>query len=98
MRAWHWIAVIGLGLTGSLLKTLSGTNAIENVQGTLARVSRNVKRWRSGKMALRWGVTGLLEAEKKFRRLKGHRDMPQLIAAIAALVPGTKMDTARRVA
>lgn len=92
------LTVTGLGLSGWLLKTLSSTNAIENVQGTLARVSRNVKRWRSGRMALRWGVSGLLEAEKKFRRLKGHREMPQLIAAIEALVKGTKVDTARRVA
>jgi putative transposase len=68
------------------------------VQGTLARVARNVKRWRNGKMALRWGVTGLLEAEKKFRRLKGHREMPQLIAAIEALVGGAKVDRTRRVA
>lgn len=95
------LTVIGLGLSGWLLKTLSSTNAIENVQGTLARVSRNVKRWRSGKMALRWGATGLLEAEKKFRRLKGHRDMPQLIAAIEALVQkeqGASVDKTKRVA
>ena len=32
---------------------------------------RNVKRWRAGDHALRWTVTGLLEAEKKFRRVKG---------------------------
>ena len=92
------LTVIGLGVSGWLLKSLSSTNAIENVQGTLARVSRNVKRWRSGKMALRWGVTGLFEAEKKFRRLKGHRDMPQLIAALEALVEGARVDKGRRVA
>ena len=92
------LTVIGLGLSGGLLRTMSSTNAIENVQGTLARVSRNVKRWRGGTMALRWGVTGLLEAEKKFRRVRGHSDMPILIAAIEALVEGTTLDRKKRVA
>lgn len=92
------LTVIGLGVSGWLLKTLSSTNPIENVQGTLARVSRNVKRWRGGAMALRWGVTGLLEAEKRFRRVKGHRDLPQLIAALDALVEGGKLDKRTRVA
>ena len=65
------VTVLRLGAAGWLLKTLSTTNPIENVQGTLAKVSRNVKRWRDGAMALRWGVTGLLAAEAKFRRIKG---------------------------
>ncbi len=34
---------------------------------------RNVKRWHGGDQALRWTATGLLEAEKKFRRVKGYR-------------------------
>jgi hypothetical protein len=34
-------------------------------------VARNVKRWREGDQPLRWTATGLLEAEKKFRRIKG---------------------------
>ncbi len=92
------LTVIRLGVSGWLLKTISSTNPIENVQGTLAQVSRNVKRWRGGSMALRWGVTGLIEAEKKFRRVKGHRDMPQLIAAIDALVEGARLDKKNRVA
>jgi putative transposase len=35
-------------------------------------------------MALRWAVTGLMEAEKRFRRVKGHREMPQLLAALSS--------------
>jgi len=31
-------------------------------------VAWNVKRWPAGDHALRWTATGLLEAEKKFRR------------------------------
>jgi len=92
------VTLLGLGSSGWLLKILSTTNAIENVQGTLARVSRNVKRWRDGEMALRWGVTGLLQAQKKFRRLKGHRDLPQLLAALDALLGTATLDTKVQVA
>ena len=39
-------------------------------------------RWRGGQMMLRWVAAGVLEAAKGFRRLKGHADMPQLVAAL----------------
>jgi hypothetical protein len=34
-------------------------------------------------MALRWTVAGMLEAAKGFRRLKAHRHLPALKAALA---------------
>jgi hypothetical protein len=34
-----------------------------------------VKRWKNGKMVQRWVAAGLLEAESRFRRIKGYRDM-----------------------
>ncbi len=92
------VTVLRLGATGWLLKTLSTTNPIENVQGTLAKVSRNVKRWRDGTMALRWGVTGLLVAEAKFRRIKGHRHLPQFLAALDALAGAPDLDKETKVA
>ena len=50
---------------------------------------RNVKRWRSGEMRLRWTAAGMLEAERQFRRLRGHREMPMLVAALAREVQPT---------
>ena len=47
-------------------------------------VKRNVKRWRGGTMVLRWVAAGVLEAAKGFRRVKGCRDMPVLVAALRA--------------
>jgi hypothetical protein len=41
-------------------------------------VTRKVKRWHSGDQALRWTATGLLEAERKFRRVKGYRELEDL--------------------
>ena len=83
---------------GTLLRTLCTTNPIENLQGTLKKIARNVKRWRGGSMALRWAVTGLMEAEKKFRRVRGYRELPKLIAAIEAKVNEGSLDNKRRVA
>jgi hypothetical protein len=36
-------------------------------------------------MALRWVASGALEASRGFRRLKGYRDIPKLVAALRAL-------------
>jgi transposase-like protein len=76
------LTLLTLGITGALVRTLSTTNPIENLQGTLKRVSRNVTRWRSGRMALRWAVTGLLEAQKTFRRLKGYRELAAFVRTL----------------
>ena len=48
------------------------------------RVCRNVKHWRDAAMALRWTGAAMLEATKGFRRLKAHRQLPILKAALAA--------------
>ncbi len=54
--------------------------------------SRRVKNWQHGEMALRWTAAGMLAAESQFRRVKGHRQLPQLLAALEAATadePGT---------
>ena len=35
-------------------------------------------------MVLRWVAAGVLEAVKGFWRVKGHKEMPQLVAALRA--------------
>jgi transposase-like protein len=71
-----------LGIRGALWKTLRSTNPIENLNSGIARFTRNVKRWRNGSMILRWVGSAVLEAERKFRRIRGYKQMPQLIAAL----------------
>ena len=46
------------------------------------RTQRNVKRWSSGEMALRWTAAGMLEAEGQFRRVIGYRDLAKLAVAV----------------
>jgi transposase-like protein len=67
-----------------LRRSLACTNIIENMNGTIRRVCRNVKRWQDAKMALRWTGAAMLEAAKGFRRLKAHRQLPILRSALAA--------------
>ncbi|MGH7418126.1 MAG: IS256 family transposase, partial [Candidatus Rokuibacteriota bacterium] len=92
------LTLTALGVQGALFRTLCSTNPIENLQGTIQHVARKVKRWRGGSMALRWAVTGLVEASKKFRRIRGHRGMDQLVTALDALVANNSLDKATKVA
>jgi len=78
------LTVNRLGLPAQLRRSLACTNSIENVMGTVRRVCRNVKRWRNASMALRWTAAGMMEATKGFRRLKAHKQLPILKAALAA--------------
>ena len=78
------LTVKAFGLPSCLERTLATTNAIENVNGGIRRVTRRVKRWRDGKMILRWTAAALLEHAKGFRRLRGYKGMPKLIAALRA--------------
>lgn len=71
-----------LGVSDRLARTLSSTNAIESMISVARDTTRNVKHWRDGKMIKRWCAAGMLNAERSFRRLKGHRDMPVLVAAV----------------
>ena len=71
-----------LGIGGSLKRTLESTNPCESMIECVRRTSRNVKRWSSGEMALRWTAAGMLEAERQFRRIIGYRDLATLAVAI----------------
>lgn len=84
-----------LGISGALYLTLRSTNPIENLNGTISAFTRRVSRWRGGSMILRWVATAIGEAEKKFRRVRGYRSMPQLLAALDAR---EQLDSGRKVA
>jgi transposase-like protein len=74
-----------LGLSGTLYKKLRSTNMIENLNSGIVTYSRNVKRWQSGSMVVRWTSAAIVEAEKKFRRVQGWRDIKTLITALSEL-------------
>jgi putative transposase len=72
------LTVHRLGVGTLLRRTLASTNPIESCLSTVERVARNVKRWRAGDHALRWTATGLLEAQRTFRKVKGYRELETL--------------------
>jgi putative transposase len=74
--------VAGLGVTGRLRRSLTNTNCIESMISISRTTTGRVKHWRDGTMKKRWIAAGMLEAERSFRRLKGHADMPALVSAI----------------
>jgi transposase-like protein len=76
------IALKDMKLPTWLERTLSTTNPIENLNGSIRRITRNVKRWRDGAMVRRWIGASLLEAGRGFRRLRGYKGMPLLLAAL----------------
>ncbi len=69
------LTISRLGLSPALIKTFRSTNPIESLNDGIRVMERNVKNWRSGKMALRWTAAAALEREKRFRRINGYRDM-----------------------
>jgi len=65
-----------LGIRGA------STNPCESMIECVRRSARNVKRWQSGEMCLRWTAAGMLEAERQFRRVIGHSDLAKLALAV----------------
>ncbi len=78
------LTVLRFGLTPWLTRTLATTNPIEFINGRIRKTTHNVTKWESGEMVLRWLALGLDEASKTFRKLRGYKGMPKLIAALRA--------------
>ena len=76
------LTVIRLDVPPTLARTLRSTNPIESMLSICREHAKNVKRWRDGRMALRWCAAGMLEAAKQFRRVNGHLHLPALRAAL----------------
>lgn len=78
------LTVMGLDLHDGLVRTLSTTNPIEFLNGRIRRTTHNVAKWDGGEMVLRWLAVALIEASKTFRKLRGYKGMPKLVAALRA--------------
>lgn len=76
------LTVMAFGLPEWLERTLSTTNAIENLIGSGRDLSRRVKRWRDARMIVRWLATACIEAEKRFHRVRDHKGLTTLVAAL----------------
>lgn len=73
------LTVHRLRVPEQLRRTLSSTNVIESAFSIVETVCRNVKRWRDGDHIERWIASGLLVAERQFRKVIGYREIPMFM-------------------
>jgi putative transposase len=90
------LTVHRLHVPPQLRKTLASTNVIESAFSIVERVCSNVKRWHPGDQRERWVGSGLLVAEKQFRRVQGHKQIPNLLRELELLVPSKSEVVKRR--
>lgn len=90
------LTVVRLKIPELLRKTLATTNPIESTFSVAESVTRRVKHWRDGDMRHRWCVAGLLDAESRFRRVKGYRHIPSLIRALELEIAPPSLDAHRK--
>ena len=74
--------VARLGIDIGLRRSLTNTNCVESMISIVRTTTGRVKHWKTGTMKKRWIAAGMLEAERSFRRVRGHTHMPALVAAI----------------
>ena len=90
------LTVHRLQIPMQLRKTLASTNIIESAFAIVERVCGNVKRWQGGDQRERWVGSGLLVAEKQFRRVKGHKLIPLLLRQLDAWSPKVEVVKKRK--
>ena len=90
------LTVHKLRVPDQLRRTLASTNVIESAFSIVETVCRNVKRWRAGDHIERWVGSGLLVAERQFRKVIGFRQIPLLLSSMANAV--SKKPIAKRAA
>jgi transposase-like protein len=92
------LTVVKLGVPELLRRTLATTNPVESALSVTVKVTGRVKRWRDGDMRLRWCTAGLLRAEERFRRVKGHKQLPLLVAVLERLANPQPLDERKKTA
>ena len=89
------LTVHRLHVPPQLRKTLASTNVIESAFSFVERVCSNVRRWHPGDQRERWVGSRLLVAEKQFRRVQRHRQIPNLLRELESL-PSRRLSKGER--
>jgi len=71
-----------LGLFGELGTSFKTTNCIENLNALVGRRTYKIAYWRNSEQKHRWLATAVLEIEPRLRKVRGHRHLPRLRAAL----------------
>lgn len=72
-----------LGLTPTLRKFFSTTNALESLNFLVEEDLRRVKRWTDSHHFQRWIAAACLQGEKRMRRVRGYKCLPALKSALS---------------
>ena len=83
------LTVHRLKVPGLLRETLCSTNPMESANSTCRGAIRRVSNFATGEMALRHAAAGFMAAERGFRRIKGYRQLPFLMAVLSIQGEGT---------
>lgn len=86
-----------LGLPGSLRRCLGTTNLIDATHSGMRQRTRRVTHWQNGAMAVRWAAASLVETEKSYRRIMGHKQLWMLKAQLDDQQPQQQLAEQRHV-
>lgn len=92
------LTVNKLRVPDQLRRTLCCTNVIESAFSVVDTVCRNVKRWRDGDHIERWVGSGLLVAERQFRKVIGHKQIPLFLSSMTKAAANQPIAKAAKVA
>jgi len=67
-----------LGVGPTLRQSLATTNMLESIFSGVEQRTGKVDRWRSSNQKQRWLAAALLDVERRLRRVRGYRALPQL--------------------
>lgn len=71
-----------LKIPGLLRETLCSTNPMESANSACRGIIRRVSNFKDGEMALRHAAAGFMGAEQGFKRIRGYKHMPVLLAML----------------
>ena len=76
------LTVHRLKIPGLLRETLCSTNPMESANSACRGIIRRVSNFKDGEMALRHVAAGFMGAEQGFKRIRGYKHMPVLLAML----------------
>ena len=75
-----------LGLFAELGTSFKTTNCIENLNALIGHRTDKIDCWRNSEQKHRWLATAVLDIEPRLRKVRGHRHLPRLRAALQSLL------------
>lgn len=73
-----------LGLIEEFGASLGTTNCIESLNSQLGRYIRKVTKWQNSGQIFRWVACGLLESERRMKKIRNHKQLKKLREKIMA--------------